>query len=84
MCRPRRYASDDNGKSHISKGALGLIYHQKLLRIESVVYRRTPLEEPFTVPTQMVPDQSALTIVADEQREHLPKWGRAHGPDTEE
>eukprot|EP00959_Pyramimonas_sp_CCMP1952_P128204 2680983-Pyramimonas_sp.AAC.1 len=32
----------------------------------------------------MVPDQSVLTTVADEQRGHLPKWGRTHDSDTEE
>eukprot|EP00959_Pyramimonas_sp_CCMP1952_P357401 7484088-Pyramimonas_sp.AAC.1 len=32
----------------------------------------------------MVPDQSSLITVADEQRGHLPKWGRAHDPDAEE
>eukprot|EP00959_Pyramimonas_sp_CCMP1952_P471602 9498673-Pyramimonas_sp.AAC.1 len=32
----------------------------------------------------MVPDQSALLTVADEQRGHLPKWGCAHDPDAEE
>eukprot|EP00959_Pyramimonas_sp_CCMP1952_P254247 5311364-Pyramimonas_sp.AAC.1 len=31
----------------------------------------------------MVPDPSALTTVADEQRGHLPKCGRTYDPDTE-
>eukprot|EP00959_Pyramimonas_sp_CCMP1952_P148003 3097193-Pyramimonas_sp.AAC.1 len=30
----------------------------------------------------MVPDQSALITVADEQRGHLPKWGRTHDSDV--
>eukprot|EP00959_Pyramimonas_sp_CCMP1952_P131247 2744043-Pyramimonas_sp.AAC.1 len=28
--------------------------------------------------------RSFVTTVADEQRGHLPKWGRTHDPDTEE
>eukprot|EP00959_Pyramimonas_sp_CCMP1952_P102087 2135402-Pyramimonas_sp.AAC.1 len=32
----------------------------------------------------MVPYQSALITVADEQRDPLPKWGRTHDSDTEE
>eukprot|EP00959_Pyramimonas_sp_CCMP1952_P117048 2446721-Pyramimonas_sp.AAC.1 len=32
----------------------------------------------------MVPDQSALITVADEQRGQLPKRGRTRDPDTEE
>eukprot|EP00959_Pyramimonas_sp_CCMP1952_P286400 5988517-Pyramimonas_sp.AAC.1 len=32
----------------------------------------------------MVPYQSALITVADEQRGCLPKWGRTHDSDTEE
>eukprot|EP00959_Pyramimonas_sp_CCMP1952_P368885 7726752-Pyramimonas_sp.AAC.1 len=54
------------------------------LREEKELLAAAPLEELFTVPTQMVPDQSVLITVADEQRGHLPKWGRIHDPDTEE
>eukprot|EP00959_Pyramimonas_sp_CCMP1952_P165668 3462704-Pyramimonas_sp.AAC.1 len=32
----------------------------------------------------MVPDQSVLITVADEQRGQLPKWGRTRDPDAEE
>eukprot|EP00959_Pyramimonas_sp_CCMP1952_P110658 2315084-Pyramimonas_sp.AAC.1 len=32
----------------------------------------------------MVPDQSVLITVADEQWGHLPKWGRTRDPDIEE
>eukprot|EP00959_Pyramimonas_sp_CCMP1952_P004454 93308-Pyramimonas_sp.AAC.1 len=43
------------------------------LREEKDLLEAAPLEDLFTVPTQMVPDQNALIIVADEQRGHLPK-----------
>eukprot|EP00959_Pyramimonas_sp_CCMP1952_P087174 1823919-Pyramimonas_sp.AAC.1 len=32
----------------------------------------------------MIPDQNVLITVADEQRGHLPKWGRTRDSDTEE
>eukprot|EP00959_Pyramimonas_sp_CCMP1952_P081953 1712114-Pyramimonas_sp.AAC.1 len=32
----------------------------------------------------MIPDQSVLITVADEQRGHLPRWGRTRDSDTEE
>eukprot|EP00959_Pyramimonas_sp_CCMP1952_P015420 326698-Pyramimonas_sp.AAC.1 len=54
------------------------------LRGEKQLLEATPLEDFFTVPTHMVPDQSVLIFVADEQRGHLPKWGRTRDPDTEE
>eukprot|EP00959_Pyramimonas_sp_CCMP1952_P366631 7678507-Pyramimonas_sp.AAC.1 len=54
------------------------------LREEKELLEAAPLEELFTVPTQMVPDQSVLITVADEQRGHLPKWGRTHDPNAEE
>eukprot|EP00959_Pyramimonas_sp_CCMP1952_P441311 9238799-Pyramimonas_sp.AAC.1 len=54
------------------------------LREEKELLEAAPLEELFTVPTHMYPDQSALTTVADEQRGHPPKWGRTHDPETEE
>eukprot|EP00959_Pyramimonas_sp_CCMP1952_P186426 3898378-Pyramimonas_sp.AAC.1 len=54
------------------------------LREERDLLEATLLEYLFTVPTQMVPDQSVLIIAADEQRGHLPKWGRTHDSDTEE
>eukprot|EP00959_Pyramimonas_sp_CCMP1952_P271435 5674421-Pyramimonas_sp.AAC.1 len=38
----------------------------------------------FTIPAQMVPYQSVLITVADEQRGHLPKWARTDDSDTEE
>eukprot|EP00959_Pyramimonas_sp_CCMP1952_P012244 258381-Pyramimonas_sp.AAC.1 len=44
----------------------------------------TPPEDFFTIPTQMVPDQSVLITVAGEQWGHLPKWGRIHDSDAEE
>eukprot|EP00959_Pyramimonas_sp_CCMP1952_P151658 3173204-Pyramimonas_sp.AAC.1 len=43
-----------------------------------------PLEDLFTVPTRMIPDNSALITVAGEQRGHLPKWGHPRDSDTEE
>eukprot|EP00959_Pyramimonas_sp_CCMP1952_P283359 5923676-Pyramimonas_sp.AAC.1 len=43
-----------------------------------------PPEDLFTIPTQMVPYQRVLIIVAFEQRGHLPKWGRTRDSDTEE
>eukprot|EP00959_Pyramimonas_sp_CCMP1952_P299227 6258729-Pyramimonas_sp.AAC.1 len=54
------------------------------LRGEKELLEVAPLEDLFTVPTQMVPDQSVLITVADKQRGSLPKWGRTHDPDTEE
>eukprot|EP00959_Pyramimonas_sp_CCMP1952_P399191 8364752-Pyramimonas_sp.AAC.1 len=59
------------------------VWHAEL-REEKGLLEPTPLEDIFTVPTHMVPDQSVLVTVADEQRGHLPKWGRTHGPDIEE
>eukprot|EP00959_Pyramimonas_sp_CCMP1952_P364786 7639192-Pyramimonas_sp.AAC.1 len=44
----------------------------------------TPPDNLFAIPTQMVPDQSVLITVADDQRGRLPKWGRARDSDTEE
>eukprot|EP00959_Pyramimonas_sp_CCMP1952_P252621 5278025-Pyramimonas_sp.AAC.1 len=32
----------------------------------------------------MIPDNSVLITVAEEQREHLPKWGHPHDSDIEE
>eukprot|EP00959_Pyramimonas_sp_CCMP1952_P298189 6237131-Pyramimonas_sp.AAC.1 len=46
------------------------------LREEKELLEAAPPEEPFTVPAQMIPDQSALITVAGEHRWHLPKWGR--------
>eukprot|EP00959_Pyramimonas_sp_CCMP1952_P103642 2167310-Pyramimonas_sp.AAC.1 len=43
-----------------------------------------PPEDLFTIPTQMVPDRSVLITVADEQRGHLPKWGRTRDSDAED
>eukprot|EP00959_Pyramimonas_sp_CCMP1952_P073035 1525857-Pyramimonas_sp.AAC.1 len=54
------------------------------LQTERELLEATPPEDLFTMPTQMVPDQSALITVADEQRGHLPNWGRTHDSDTEE
>eukprot|EP00959_Pyramimonas_sp_CCMP1952_P438910 9188986-Pyramimonas_sp.AAC.1 len=54
------------------------------LREERDLLEAAPLEDLFAVPTHMVPDQSALITVADEQRGHLPKWGRTHDPDAEQ
>eukprot|EP00959_Pyramimonas_sp_CCMP1952_P061699 1289178-Pyramimonas_sp.AAC.1 len=59
------------------------VWHAEL-REERELLEAAPLEYLFTVPAQMVPDQSVLIIVADEQRGHLPKWGRTRDPDTEE
>eukprot|EP00959_Pyramimonas_sp_CCMP1952_P116377 2432735-Pyramimonas_sp.AAC.1 len=38
------------------------------LREEKQLLEAIPLEDFFTVPTQMVPDQSVLITVVDEQR----------------
>eukprot|EP00959_Pyramimonas_sp_CCMP1952_P276568 5781246-Pyramimonas_sp.AAC.1 len=35
----------------------------------------TPFENIYTVPTHMIPDNSALVTVAGEKRGHLSKWG---------
>eukprot|EP00959_Pyramimonas_sp_CCMP1952_P150225 3143751-Pyramimonas_sp.AAC.1 len=59
------------------------VWHAELREAKELL-EAAPLGELFTVPTQMVPDQSALTTVADEQRGHLPTWGRTHDRDTEE
>eukprot|EP00959_Pyramimonas_sp_CCMP1952_P101713 2127853-Pyramimonas_sp.AAC.1 len=32
----------------------------------------------------MIPDNSALIILAEEQRGHLPEWGHPHDSDIEE
>eukprot|EP00959_Pyramimonas_sp_CCMP1952_P333442 6982028-Pyramimonas_sp.AAC.1 len=44
----------------------------------------TPLEDLFAVPTHMIPDNSALVVVAGGQRGHLPKGGHPHDSDIEE
>eukprot|EP00959_Pyramimonas_sp_CCMP1952_P234458 4898989-Pyramimonas_sp.AAC.1 len=54
------------------------------LQEEKELLEATPPENLLAIPTQMVPDQSVLIIVADEQRGHLPKWGRTHDSDAEE
>eukprot|EP00959_Pyramimonas_sp_CCMP1952_P182213 3809837-Pyramimonas_sp.AAC.1 len=54
------------------------------LQGEKELLEATPPEDLFTIPTHMVPHQSALITVADEQRGHLPKWGRTHDSDIEE
>eukprot|EP00959_Pyramimonas_sp_CCMP1952_P092095 1927526-Pyramimonas_sp.AAC.1 len=54
------------------------------LQDERELLEATPLEDLFTMPTQMVPDQSVLITVADEQRGYLPKCGRTRYSDTEE
>eukprot|EP00959_Pyramimonas_sp_CCMP1952_P359491 7527683-Pyramimonas_sp.AAC.1 len=36
------------------------------------------------MPTQMIPGHSVLITVAEEQRGHLPKWGRPRDSHTEE
>eukprot|EP00959_Pyramimonas_sp_CCMP1952_P405077 8490086-Pyramimonas_sp.AAC.1 len=54
------------------------------LQEEREMLEATPPEDLFTIPTQMVPDQSVLISVADEQRGRLPKWGRTRDADTEE
>eukprot|EP00959_Pyramimonas_sp_CCMP1952_P340636 7134426-Pyramimonas_sp.AAC.1 len=54
------------------------------LQKERELLEATPPEDLFTIPIQMVPGQSALITVADEQWGHLPKWGRTRDSDTEE
>eukprot|EP00959_Pyramimonas_sp_CCMP1952_P134704 2819032-Pyramimonas_sp.AAC.1 len=51
------------------------------LQEEGELLEATPPEDHFY---QMVPDQSVLITVADEQLGHLPKWGRTNDSDTEE
>eukprot|EP00959_Pyramimonas_sp_CCMP1952_P164598 3440756-Pyramimonas_sp.AAC.1 len=45
------------------------------LREEKALLEESSLDDLFTVPTQMVPDQSVLVTVGDEQRGQLPKRG---------
>eukprot|EP00959_Pyramimonas_sp_CCMP1952_P246958 5161460-Pyramimonas_sp.AAC.1 len=79
-------------------GRLSTIYEESEADLESHVMEvwyaepqeeRELLEAPppeglFTIPTQVVPNQSVLITVADEQRGHLPKWGRTRDSDIEE
>eukprot|EP00959_Pyramimonas_sp_CCMP1952_P363129 7604039-Pyramimonas_sp.AAC.1 len=61
--------SETDLESHVLE-----VWHAEL-REEKALLEATPLEDLFTVPTHMVPDQSVRITVADEQRGHLPKWG---------
>eukprot|EP00959_Pyramimonas_sp_CCMP1952_P414248 8679545-Pyramimonas_sp.AAC.1 len=54
------------------------------LQEERELLEATSLEDLFTVPTHMVPDQSVMITVVDEPRGHLPKWGCTRDPDAEE
>eukprot|EP00959_Pyramimonas_sp_CCMP1952_P422888 8858633-Pyramimonas_sp.AAC.1 len=45
------------------------------LQDEKELLEATPPEDLFAMPAHMVPDQSVLIAVADEQRGHLPKVG---------
>eukprot|EP00959_Pyramimonas_sp_CCMP1952_P249496 5215561-Pyramimonas_sp.AAC.1 len=79
-------------------GRLSMIYEESEADLESHVmevgmqnykmkrncWRQLHQRSFSKIPTQMVPDQSVLITVADEQRGHLPKWGRTRDSDTEE
>eukprot|EP00959_Pyramimonas_sp_CCMP1952_P127748 2672023-Pyramimonas_sp.AAC.1 len=54
------------------------------IRDERELLEATPLEDLFTVPAHMIPDKGVLITVAEEQRGHLPKWGRPRDSDIEE
>eukprot|EP00959_Pyramimonas_sp_CCMP1952_P294059 6150410-Pyramimonas_sp.AAC.1 len=71
-------ASEADPESHVMEMRCAELQEERELLDAS------PPEDLFTIPTQVAPDQSALITVADEQRGHLPKWGRTHDPDTEE
>eukprot|EP00959_Pyramimonas_sp_CCMP1952_P347166 7271389-Pyramimonas_sp.AAC.1 len=54
------------------------------LREERELFEATPLDDLHTVPTHMITDNSALVMVAEEQRGHLPAWGRPRDSHAEE
>eukprot|EP00959_Pyramimonas_sp_CCMP1952_P377628 7910132-Pyramimonas_sp.AAC.1 len=54
------------------------------LQDEWELLEAAPQGDLFTIPTQMVPDRSALITVAEEQWGHLPKWGHPRDFDIEE
>eukprot|EP00959_Pyramimonas_sp_CCMP1952_P175538 3668274-Pyramimonas_sp.AAC.1 len=54
------------------------------LQYETELLEASPPEDLFTLPTHMIPDKSALIIVAEEQRGHLPKLGHPRDSDIEE
>eukprot|EP00959_Pyramimonas_sp_CCMP1952_P155085 3244835-Pyramimonas_sp.AAC.1 len=48
------------------------VWCTELPKGEKELWEATPLEDLFTVPTHMTPDNSVLITVAEEQRGHLP------------
>eukprot|EP00959_Pyramimonas_sp_CCMP1952_P252811 5281453-Pyramimonas_sp.AAC.1 len=59
------------------------VWHAEL-QDEKELLEATPPVNLFAMPAQMVPDQSMLITVADEQRWCLPKWGRTRDSDIDE
>eukprot|EP00959_Pyramimonas_sp_CCMP1952_P179567 3754290-Pyramimonas_sp.AAC.1 len=74
----RSTESDADLESHVME-----VWYAEL-QDENELLEATPPEDLFRMPAQMVPDRSSLITVADEQRGHLPKWGRTRDSDAEE
>eukprot|EP00959_Pyramimonas_sp_CCMP1952_P276328 5776297-Pyramimonas_sp.AAC.1 len=54
------------------------------LQEEKELLESTPIDDVYTVPTQMIADNSVLVTVAEEQRGRLPTRGHPRDIDTTE